>query len=416
VRVLFTTLPGFGNLHPLVPVAIALREAGHEVAFACARSFCPLVERLGFRCFAAGFDWTLAERDAVFAEIRSQLGRSTQAFTPLNDVFATFLPPLMIADLLQVGRAWSADLIVRDPLEFGGCVAAEAMGLPHAACGPLFALWDGAWHDEPGEVARPNFDAVRGAYGLAPDPQLAMLHRWLYLALLPPAFVGPALTIPPSVHFLRPISFDDPGSEPAPAWLERLPARPTVHASLGTVFHRTPGIFEAILEALRDEPINLILAIGRDQDPAQLGPQPSNTYIERYIPHSLLLRRCDLAIVHGGYGSVMACLNEGVPMVVIPVAGDQPANAARCVALGVGRVVLPGRRSPETIRAEVRGILREPRYAAHAARLREVIELMPGLDRAVALLEELAPRERTADPTNRVEPSAHWAAREAAAP
>ena len=388
MRVLFTTLPGYGGLHPLVPLARALRAAGHDVAFACARSFCSTVQALGFRCFPAGFDWTFSDRDAAFAQVREQQARPAEAFVPLNDVFAAFLPPRMVPDLLEIGRVWSPDVVVRDPLEFGGCVAAEVLGIPHTACGPLFALWQGAWHDAPGEIARPDLDAVRRAYGLPPDPDLAMLHRYLYLAFVPPAFVGPELVIPRTVHFLRPTGFDHSGDEVLPAGLARLPARPTVHASLGTVFHRTPGIFTAILEALRDEPVNLILAVGRDQDPAGFGPQPPNVYIERYIPHSLLLPRCDLAITHGGLSSVMASLNHTQPMVLIPLAGgDQRGNAARCAALGLGRVIPPDRRTPEAVRAEVRAVLRDPRYRGNAERFRGEIDTLPGVDRAVELLE-----------------------------
>ena len=60
MRVLFTTLPGAGPFHPLVPLARALGEAGHEVAFATSRSYCPTVEGAGLRCFPAGYDWQVA--------------------------------------------------------------------------------------------------------------------------------------------------------------------------------------------------------------------------------------------------------------------------------------------------------------------------------------------------------------------
>jgi len=47
-----------------------------------------------------------------------------------------------------------------------------------------------------------------------------------------------------------------------------------VLVSMGTVFHRTPGLHETILAALRDEPVNLLIAPGSGQDPARLGPLP----------------------------------------------------------------------------------------------------------------------------------------------
>jgi MGT family glycosyltransferase len=390
MRVLFSTLPGYGSFQPLAPVARALVDAGHQVAFAASAAFGPVVTSTGFRCFPAGLDVSLGDRDAVFARVRSALGSRTAPFSPVRDVFVGFLAPRMVPDLLAISHAWPFDVLVRDPLEFGGCVAAERLGRPHVACGPLFGLWDGAWHAAPGEVAKPELDGVRAAHGLPPDPELAMLHRHLYLACLPKAFLGPGITIPPTARFLRPVPFDRLAGEELPAWIEDLPSRPTVHASLGTIFHRTPGVFEAILAGLRDEPITLLLAVGRDQDPARFGPQPPHIAIERYLPHALLLPRCDVVITHGGYGSVMACLSAGVPMVVIPLAGgDQVGNASRCAALGVARVVPSDQRTPEVIRAAVRDVLGDPRYREQAGRLREQIRALPGPDHAVGLLERL---------------------------
>jgi UDP:flavonoid glycosyltransferase YjiC (YdhE family) len=89
----------------------------------------------------------------------------------------------------------------------------------------------------------------------------------------------------------------------------------------------------------------------------------------------------------------MACLEAGVPMVVLPLAGgDQAGNAQRCATLGVARVVGVEQRTPEAIREAVRAVLNDPLYRENAARLREEITCLPGLDRAVDLLTQLAAR------------------------
>lgn len=92
------------------------------------------------------------------------------------------------------------------------------------------------------------------------------------------------------------------------------------------------------------------LGVGRQRDPAEFGAQPAHVRIERFLPHAELLPRCDLVITHGGFGTIMRSLATGVPLVVIPVQGDQPRNARRCADLGVGRVVAPTERTPEAIR------------------------------------------------------------------
>jgi MGT family glycosyltransferase len=159
---------------------------------------------------------------------------------------------------------------------------------------------------------------------------------------------------------------------------------------LGTVFNsRTPGLFEAILDGLCDEPVNLVLTIGRDRDPAEFGPQPETVHIERYVPQSLLLPHCDLVITHAGFSTAMAALSCGLPMVAIPIDADQPLNAQRCAALGVAEVIQSGQRTPETIRDSVRTVLRNPSYRSNAEQLRHEMSVLPGPEHAVALLQRL---------------------------
>ena len=122
----------------------------------------------------------------VYARVQEEAAQRATPFSPLADVYARFLPAQMLSDLLPLIRSWSPDVLVQDPMEFAGCMAAECLGIPHAACGPLFMFWQGAWHDTPGELPKLELEPLRCAHGLPPDPALAMLYRYLYLAFLPP--------------------------------------------------------------------------------------------------------------------------------------------------------------------------------------------------------------------------------------
>jgi len=95
-------------------------------------------------------------------------------------------------------------------------------------------------------------------------------------------------------------------------------------------------------------------------------------------------------ITHGGFSTIMGSLAAGVPLVVIPVQGDQPRNARRCVDLGVGRMVPSEARTPTFVRAAVHAVLADPSCRANALQLQEEIAALPGTDHAVALLEKLA--------------------------
>jgi UDP:flavonoid glycosyltransferase YjiC (YdhE family) len=390
MRVLFTCVAATGHFHPLVPVARALTEAGHEVAFATHASLAPLVERAGFRHWPAGLGVSSPGVAALLTEM-SRLPRSEQKAFAARRIFAGVLAAPMAADLLAVLAEWPADLLVRETTEFAGCVLAERLDLPHAAVSVLAAGIHPKLRDS---IAEP-LDALRADYGLPPDPELRMLDRYLTLHPFPLSLIDSASARPAAgTHFFRPVLFDRSGDEELPAWVGELPERPTVYATLGTAFNSRADIFAVFLAGLRDEPLNLIVTVGRDQDPTQFGPQPAHVRIERYIPQTLLLPRCHLVLTHGGSGTVMTALAHGLPLVVTPISADQPENAARCAALGLGRALDEADLTPDAVREAVRMVLANPVYRRNAERLREEIRSLPGPEHAVALLERLVVERR----------------------
>jgi UDP:flavonoid glycosyltransferase YjiC (YdhE family) len=389
MRVLFTLLPATGSLHPLVPVADALVRAGHEVAFCSSRSFRPEIEATGFPSFEAGLDWLVSDPDyikilcrAADVEFPALTGKARFAWVT-NQLFIGAAARHLLPDVVAVARRWSADVIVRESLEFGGCAASEHLGLPHAS---VAAASDSAL-DLRSQLAEP-LGRLRAAIDLPEDPEVQMPYRYLHLCFSPPGWDGPEACFPETAHFLQHAN-SPRGGETMPAWMRQLPDRPMVLVSLGTVFHRTPGLFEAILDGLRDEPINLVAAVGRDQDPARFGEQPSNVRIERYLPQTLLLPHADLFVSHGGFNSTKESLSVGTPMVVVPIAGDQPYTAERCAALRVARVIPPDARTPDRIKEAVRQVLGDPSFRTGAEALQRDMAALPDVTRAVELLEEL---------------------------
>lgn len=395
MRALFTTQPGSGMFNPLVPFARALVDAGHDVAFACASSFCLVAEEAGLTAFPAGIDWSTDELTRAFPDAPPPgPERGIWAY----NLFRSTTPRAMVPDLIAIAERWQPDVIVHGALEPAGQLAAERLGLPHAVAGAI-------WFRSQATLV-PSLDPLRVELGLAPDPSGTRLYRYLTLAPMPPAWVAPDEETPPTAHFLCPQPLDQLAVEGELGWLAEMPSdRPLVHATLGTTeVNRTPGLYEAILDGLCDEPVNLAVGVGRQRDPAEFGPQPDHIRIERHLDHGVLLPHCAVVITHGGFGTIMGCLAAGVPMVVIPVQGDQPRNARRCADLGVGRVIGPEERSPEVIRAAVRAVLAEPSYRQNAALLRDELATLPGMEHATALLETLA-AERKPLLAHRVAPS-----------
>jgi UDP:flavonoid glycosyltransferase YjiC (YdhE family) len=386
MRVLFTCIPATGHFHPLVPIAAALQAAGHDVRFASAPPLAAQVAAAGFAFCPAGDDaralaLALPDHHTLPPLVRREIFR--------RRYFPEIWPAARLPALLALAADWLPDLVVSDNYEFAGRVAAEAWGIPHAAVqvAHVFTYGERA-------TLVPALDALRASVGLPPDPDAAMPFRYLYLLCEAPYFQPAGEVLPPTAHRLRRALFDQSGDERLPAWATALPDRPTVFATLGTSPIRPQGVFAAILAGLRDEPLTLVLTIGRDRDPDDLGPQPANVHIARYIPQSLLLPSCAAVVSHCGSGTLYAALDHGLPLVNIPIGADQPENAARCAALGVGVTVGPDERTPRAIRAAVREVLANPTYRANAERLRAEMAALPGPEHAVALLERLAAERR----------------------
>src|SRR5687767_12535510 len=99
MRALFTFQPGMGMFRPLVPLARALADAGHEVAFAGAASFRPQAEACGFPLFPAGLDWTANGLTGTFPDAPAP-GPALLAWIPT--LFRVRTPRAMVPALLDI--------------------------------------------------------------------------------------------------------------------------------------------------------------------------------------------------------------------------------------------------------------------------------------------------------------------------
>ncbi len=381
MRILFTFAGGSGHLDPLVPIAQAAEAAGHVVAFVGRPWMVPKVEALGFTAFVAGSDVGLTPKRLPLVAVDMD-----RELRDLGGGFGRRIGGERAIDILPLCAAWQPDMLVCEEVDFGAMIAAERLGLLYATVLVIAA----------GSFIRPDFVAgplneVRAEHGLPPDSGLAMLSRYLVLSPFPPSYRDPAFPLPATAHSIRPLTLAPPTHAPVPSWLTRQASAPTVYFTLGTVFNVESGdLFTRMLLGLRDLPINVIATVGRDIDPAELGPQPDHIHIAQYIPQALILPHCDAVVSHGGSGSVIGALAHGLPMVLVPMGADQPLNAARCANLGVAQVIDALAATPEIVRAAVATVLADPSYRHVAERLRDEIAALPGPEHAVMLLERLA--------------------------
>ena len=395
LRILFTFAGGSGHLEPLVPIAQAAESAGHAVAFVGRPWMTAQIEALGFAAFEAGSDVGLTPHRRPLAAI--DVGREMR---DVGEGFGRRIARERATDVLALCAAWQPDLLVCEELDFGPMIVAERLGLPYAT---VLISATGSFV-RPDVVAGP-LNEVRAEQGVPPDSELAMPGRYLVLSPFPPRYRDPGAPLPATAHTLRLLARDATSdeatsseaapSEAAPAWLAHLGDVPTVYVTLGTIFNMESGdLFQRVLAGLRELPIDLVVTVGRDIDPAEFGPQPANVHIERYVPQAILLPHCRLVVSHGGSGSVLGALTHGLPMVLLPLGADQPLNAARCETLGVARVLDAVGATPLMVREAVSRVLDDPAYRRAAEGFRDEIEALPEPRHAVLLLERLAEEQR----------------------
>jgi len=377
MRILFTFVGGLGHLAPLLPLARAARDGGHEVAVAGSGGLVPTVEAEGFRAYAtsprphhAGAPTTRNVTPLVSTDARAAELEFAENFGARNARRMAEAVPGVVDD-------FGPDLVVRDETDLGTTIAAELVNVPVAthlvlASGLLIRP----------ELVAPRLDAVRTEHGLPPDPDLDRLTSGLLLSDFPPSFRSPHAPLRVAPTYYR--------SATVPRAIGR-PARRRVYATLGTIFNKESGdLLERLLAGLAHLDADVLVTVGRELDPADFGPQPSHVRVERFVPQAEVLAEVDLVVSHGGSGSLMAALAHGVPSLLLPLGADQPHNAGRAVDLGVADALDAASATPDEIAERARKVLDDDAMAALCWAVADEMRAQPGLGSAVSALEEAA--------------------------
>lgn len=348
--------------------------------------FGPVVEADGYPAEAAGLDWLEGDYESIPVELRAPDGMNLAQFFAHQFVWMT--AERLARDVVRLADRWRPDLIVRETTEFGGALAGELLGVPVAALQvaspslitPALLV----------EVERALND-VRASLDLPPDTGLRGLLDQPVICFAPPALHDPEVPLPPRLFSFRPPP--PPSAVPLPGVDDLGRERPLVYATLGTAFSDPAfdlPFFPAVLEGLREQPVDLVVTVGPVRDPASLGEQPSNVLVRSYVPQRGLLERCAVVVCHGGYGTLLDAIDAGTPLVVVPFGADQPINARSVERLGIGRVLDDDLLTAEAVREAVADLLTDPTWRHNIERVRDEWRRLPGADAAVRLLDEVA--------------------------
>jgi UDP:flavonoid glycosyltransferase YjiC (YdhE family) len=381
MRFLFTTIPGSGHFHPLVPTARALQHRGHAVAFAASPSFAPAIEAAGFEAHPAGPAWIENLNDPVMQQIMA------------GEFFVDLVRMGMVEGVIRAAKATGADAIVRGSAELGGLVAGAILDVPTATAAPAAnKIYE--------SMIQPALARAAAEHGLDGERVTAVEFEMLRIDRTPHSLEMPGYVPPPNQINIRPESYDGGGE--LPAWFDDLGGRPLVYVTLGTAMNGNIPLFRLIADALADQPYDVVIALGHGIPLDALGDVAQNIRVGGYLPQNRILERASVVVNHGGYNTVSAALGAGLPLFLLPMGADQPYNTERSItagaALGVIQEQPPGPPTaapppftppdPAVIRDGARRLLEEPAFREAAGSIAAEIAAMPPAAYAAERLEQ----------------------------
>ncbi|TDC86368.1 activator-dependent family glycosyltransferase [Actinomadura sp. 7K507] len=442
MRVLFTVFALNSHFYNTVPIAWALRAAGHEVCVAAQPDLVESIKRAGLTAVPVGNVLNLMG-DADQSPNTGQPGgpRSGEpgygsgyniaetrpeklTWEYVRDTLGTYCvfaemsaDQAALEDLVAFCARWQPDLLVWDAMTYTGPVAARAGGIPHARLlfgtdhwARMRALFHELRAEQPEqEQVDPVADWLNerlASLGHAPAPgapfdeELVLGQRTIDPL---PSWVRVPVEADPIP--VRPVIYNGPSA--VPAWVHERPERPRVCLTMGLSIPRadTDGFpVSDLLEAAVGLDVELIATVAPEvYASVAAGSVPDNVRLVDFVPLNELLPSCSAIIHHGGMGTMQNALRHGVPQLIVPGwLWDEAGNAESLVDQGAGLVLDPAEFSAERLRSSLTRLLEEPAFDDNAARLQKELLALPSPVDIVPELERLAAERGAARGTSSV--------------
>ena len=414
LRVILTPNGTYGDVHPYVGIAHALRARGHEVIFACNPFFDTLIRNAGFRLVPVRSAEELLEYwdhpDMWDSHNYWKVGLEYCALRPMRELYAAVVAHQVPGETIVAGPAWS----------FGARVAQESIGVPMATL-HLEPFWLRSLHETaempspmvtrswvPRPLKRLQFwiadhlftdhflagpvNTFRAELGL-PAVKDFLCGWWnspqQIIGLFPNWFASAPPDWPPQTHLTGFPIWDRVSQQAvgddARRFVESGP--PPIVFAPGTANRQATAFFAAASEACEIGGWRgLLLSDFPQQLPATLSPRIRHF---DYVPFSYLLPRAAAVVHHAGTGTAALCMRAGIPQVVMPMAYDQPDFARRLVSLGVAARINPNRFTGPMVAETLRRLLQSSDTKQNCKRIASRFVNVEPIAQICDLLEQL---------------------------
>jgi UDP:flavonoid glycosyltransferase YjiC (YdhE family) len=314
---------GGGHLTPLLAVAGGLCEQEHECVMLVPPSLADAASVLGIRVVTGGQPSTEVV-DEIWARVRKGPRERVVGLID-RELFAELATDAMLDAASALAAEFTPGLIIRESCEYATAMTAHRGGIPQAQVGISAAAIDAGVLEDVSAGLDRRCPGVSDAIRRAP-----------YLTAFPAALD------PSPWRETRRYRETLSSFVPLPDWWPGLQGLPLVYVTFGSVVGETEeasSVYRTVLGAVAELPVRVLMTVGRQYDPARLGPVAINTHIERWVPQAAAFAVADLVVCHGGSGTTNGALAAGLPLVVCPLFADQNRNAATIQQIGAGAVV-----------------------------------------------------------------------------
>jgi MGT family glycosyltransferase len=394
-RILVAAIPAPGHVNPMLAVAEALRDRGHEVLFYTGELFRERIEaaRLPFIPYPSEADFD--HHDPIAAE--PSVKDLPASEVPLA-IFARLCGgriPCLDRSLRSIVAMEKIDAILHDVL-FMGALPMLLRNEPRPAivnfgvCAPMWldpgASITSGYSKAPGWRERnisenEKVSERRSSFWRYVDEVLANtgtrisggFHDNLFYRLpdVTLQFGAEAIEFPleepkGNVVFVGPPPSKNDAGKPKIEWLKtRDHSKPLIFVTQGTAANRNlDQLLQPAIEGLANEDVEILATTGGTSTD-RLIPD-SNAHVATYVPYEDVLPETAVFVTNGGYNGVMEALSFGVPIIVAGTTQDKPRVGHRVEWSGVGINLKTATPTKEQVRDAVKEILSNPSYRERA--------------------------------------------------
>jgi UDP:flavonoid glycosyltransferase YjiC (YdhE family) len=399
-RIVVTTLGTLGDLHPMIAVALELRQRGHDVVFVTHEVYKSKLEALKFEFHRMRPDFTALNDPQEMARMMDlKTGQEYMVRQWVNpNLRAMYTDLLEIAeksDFIFSGEGVTATPLVAEKLKMKWASSAmvpmsffSAYDPPVLAPFPALAnLYKLGLTFNRGIISFAKFVSsswadpvrqLRSELSLSPlkgNPYIdCKFSPYLVIALFSSVLGKPQPDWAPNTVIAGFTYYDGTESTELPEQVKQFldAGEAPIIFTLGSAAVMDAGNFyQESIKVAKLTNRRAILLIGKNPPPENL---PENIIAVNYLPYSQIFPRASVIVHQGGIGTTAQALLAGRPTLIMPYSHDQPDNAARVERLGTSRTIKRNQYSAPRVASLLNELLNNPSYTEKAIEIARILQ------------------------------------------